>query len=93
MSGENMEVPSMFPDVTNFPPEPDVYEATPCVWRGQACESYTLKAPTYDETTGSNQKPGSKLEGQKTQSFVLCLRIRVRFKIETSPPELLNSRF
>ena len=68
MSGENMEVPSMFPDVANFPSEPDVYEATsPCVWRGQACESYTLKAPTYDENTGSNQKPGaSKLEELKT---------------------------
>ena len=40
----------MFPDVTYFPSEPDVYEATsPCVWRGKACESYTLKSPTYDE--------------------------------------------
>jgi len=53
MSGDKMEAPSMFPDVTYFPSEPDMYEATsPCVWRGKACESYTLKSPTYDETTG-----------------------------------------
>ena len=49
ISGENYEPVSLFPDLTYFPTEPD---STDCELNGVACASYTLRSPTYNETTG-----------------------------------------
>lgn len=49
LSGENMAPVSLFPDLTNFPTEPD---AGPCDVNGVACAAFTLDSPTFDDDVG-----------------------------------------